>query len=73
MSINQSGKLGFIYVDKDFRYKGVGSSITTYAVKELALNMITTNFANNSSAFGFLAKNGFKKVALSQYEMYKVL
>ncbi|GKU26755.1 GNAT family N-acetyltransferase [Clostridium folliculivorans] len=73
ISINKSGKISFIYVAKNHRFSGVGSSLINYAVKELGINMITTSFVNNSQAFGFLVKNGFKKMPISQYEMYKIL
>jgi ribosomal protein S18 acetylase RimI-like enzyme len=73
ISINKSGKISFIYVDRNCRLSGVGSSLINYAVKELGINMITTSFVNNSKAFGFVIKNGLKKMPIVQYEMYKIL
>jgi len=73
LSINPTGNISFLMVEKFMRGRGLGSLLLKTAAKELHLSKMSGNFPNNSLLEGFFKKQGFTKDSLSQYEMYMVL
>ncbi|WP_201769270.1 GNAT family N-acetyltransferase [Fervidicella metallireducens] len=73
LCINNLGKISFIWVENDYRCKGIASSVISFAVKELSLSKLFISFPNNSLLEGFLKKVGFMKDKISQYEMFLYL
>ncbi|MDH4421856.1 GNAT family N-acetyltransferase [Bacillus cereus] len=71
--INEHGKISFIFVEKDYRNIGVGTKLLRASSEELKLSSFSIGFPNNGLLEGFLKKSGFKKNALTQYEMYHLL
>jgi ribosomal protein S18 acetylase RimI-like enzyme len=71
--VSTSGKVSFLWVEKDNRCKGVGSSLLEYSVRRLEVKKLTNSMPNNSSLEGFLRHIGFNKDSIAQYEMYKFL
>ncbi|HDR7897723.1 GNAT family N-acetyltransferase [Bacillus pacificus] len=71
--INEQGKISFIFVDKEYRNRGIGSKLLQVARDELNLESLLISFPNNSLLEGFLKKTGFEKNSLAQYEMYVLL
>ncbi|MBE1556550.1 GNAT family N-acetyltransferase [Sporosarcina limicola] len=73
LCVNASGKISFLFVDKEFREKGIASLLIQTACEKLQLLDLSIGFPNNSLLEGFLKKLHFEKNALTQYEMYLVL
>jgi ribosomal protein S18 acetylase RimI-like enzyme len=73
LCINNLGKISFIWVENDYRCKGIASSLISFAIKELSLSKLFISFPNNSLLEGFLKKVGFMKDKISQYEMFLCL
>lgn len=73
LCINNLGKISFIWVENDYRCKGIASSLISFAIKELSLSKLFISFPNNSLLEGFLKKVGFIKDKISQYEMFLYL
>ncbi|MGE7855383.1 MULTISPECIES: GNAT family N-acetyltransferase [Bacillus] len=71
--INEHGKISFIFVEKEYRNIGVGTKLLRASSEELKLSSLSIGFPNNGLLEGFLKKSGFKKNALTQYEMYHLL
>lgn len=71
--INEQGKTSFIFVDKDYRNRSIGSKLLQVARDELNLESLSIGFSNNNLLEGFLKKAGFEKNSLAQYEMYLLL
>ncbi|WP_406243202.1 GNAT family N-acetyltransferase [Tissierella carlieri] len=70
MSISKNGKVFFIWVNPQYRQKGIGRSLILKATNDLNLNSVSINFPNNASIEGFIKHMNFKKDSISQYEMY---
>lgn len=70
LSINPSGKISFIWIDYEYRCKGLGKGLISLAVSELNPKKLVINFPNNASLLGFVKHLNFVKDPLSQYEMY---
>ena len=68
--INEQGKISFIFIDKEYRNRGIGSKLLQVARDELNLESLLISFPNNSLLEGFVKKTGFEKNSLAQYEMY---
>lgn len=73
LCINNLGKISFIWVENDYRCKGIASSLISFAIKELSLSKLFISFPNNSLLEGFLKKSGFMKDKITQYEMFLYL
>lgn len=73
LSIHPRGKLSFLWINPEFRYRGIGKAFVYYAVKELNIEKLVTNFTNNASLLGFIKHLNFTKDSISQYEMYYTL
>ncbi|MBP0726702.1 GNAT family N-acetyltransferase [Bacillus sp. RG28] len=73
LCINATGKISFLYVEKNQRCKGIGSELLKNAIIEHELKNLNISFPNNSSLEGFIKKIGFERNKLSQYEMYLTL
>lgn len=71
--INEQGKISFIFIDKEYRNRGIGSKLLQVARDELNLESLLISFPNNSLLEGFVKKTGFEKNSLAQYEMYVFL
>ncbi|WHT92272.1 GNAT family N-acetyltransferase [Bacillus cereus] len=71
--INEQGKISFIFTDKEYRNRGIGSKLLQVARDELNLESLLISFPNNSLLEGFVKKTGFEKNSLAQYEMYVLL
>lgn len=73
LSIHPSGRINFIWIDPDFRTKGIGSGLISHAVKELNNKKLTISFPGNAALMGFVKRLNFAKDPISQYEMYLTL
>ncbi|MDA1845165.1 GNAT family N-acetyltransferase [Bacillus cereus] len=71
--INEQGKISFIFIDKEYRNRGIGSKLLQVARDELNLESLLISFPNNSLLEGFVKKTGFEKNSLAKYEMYVLL
>lgn len=71
--INEQGKISFIFIDKEYRNRGIGSKLLQVARDELNLESLLISFPNNSLLEGFVKKTGFEKNSLAQDEMYVLL
>ncbi|MCU5427768.1 GNAT family N-acetyltransferase [Bacillus cereus] len=71
--INEQGKISFIFIDKEYRNRGIGSKLLQVARDELNLESLLISFPNNSLLEGFVKKTRFEKNSLAQYEMYVLL
>ncbi|MEI4710415.1 GNAT family N-acetyltransferase [Bacillus cereus] len=71
--INEQGKISFIFIDKEYRNRSIGSKLLQVARDELNLESLLISFPNNSLLEGFVKKTGFEKNSLAQYEMYVLL
>jgi len=73
LSIHPKGRINFIWVDPEFRNKGIGKSLVSHAVRELNPGRLTVSFPNNAALMGFVKHLNFVKDPISQYEMYVTL
>ena len=73
LSIHPKGKISFLWINSEFRNKGIGKGLIYYAVKELNIEKLVTNFSNNAKLLGFINHLNFTKDSISQYEMYCTL
>jgi len=73
LSIHPAGRINFLWIDPEFRNKGVGRGLISHAVGELNPKKLTINFPNNAALMGFLKCLNFTKDSISQYEMYNIL
>jgi len=73
LSIHPSGRINFLWIDPDFRNKGIGSGLVSRAAKELNSKKLTISFPNNAALTGFVKRLNFTKDTISQYEMYLTL
>lgn len=73
ISTNKNTRINFIYVDKGYRGNQVAASLVNHSASELGLKKMSAGFPNNASLIGFLKRMGFKRDAISQYEMYITL
>lgn len=71
--MNEQGKISFLFVDKDYRNRGIGSRLLQMARENLNVSSLSIGFPNNNLLEGFLKKTRFEKNALAQYEMYVLL
>ncbi|AXY09792.1 MULTISPECIES: GNAT family N-acetyltransferase [Bacillus] len=71
--MNEQGKISFLFVDKDYRNRSIGSNLLQVARDELNLESLSIGFPNNNLLEGFLKKTGFEKNPLAQYEMYVLI
>ncbi|MEC2555151.1 GNAT family N-acetyltransferase, partial [Bacillus tropicus] len=71
--MNEQGKISFIFVDKDYRNRSIGSKLLQVARDELNLESLSIGFPNNNLLEGFLKKTGYEKNSLAQYEMYLLI
>lgn len=71
--LQKSGRVKFLWADADYRHRGIGTNLISKAISELGLTKVTISMPNNASLRGFVTCLGFKKDAISQYEMYHVL
>ncbi len=55
--INEQGKISFIFVDKEYRNRGIGSKLLQVARDELNLESLLISFPNNSLLEGFFKEN----------------
>lgn len=70
LCINNFGKISFIWVENNYRCRGIASSMISFAVRQLDLSKLFISFPNNSLLEGFLKKIGFMRDKISQYEMF---
>lgn len=70
LSISPTGKINFLWIHSEFRNKGIGRALISYAVKECNIEKLVVNFTNNAKVLGFVKHLNFTKDAISQYEMY---
>lgn len=71
--VNKTGKINFLFVDKECRGIGMATSLLQIVSKELQLASLSIGFPNNGLLEGFVKKCGFEKSPLAQYEMYFTL
>ncbi len=68
ISINDNGRVNFIWVKEDVRMKGIGKSLLIYGLKNLDHGNLSAVASNNFLYEGFLRKLGFT-VDIEQHEM----
>ncbi|WP_459503487.1 GNAT family N-acetyltransferase [Bacillus sp. C1] len=73
LCVNNSGKISFLFVDKENRGVGIATKLLQTASIERQLSNLSISFSNNGLLEGFIKKCGFKKSSLAQYEMYLTL
>lgn len=73
LCINPLGKIYFLWIDHEFRGRGLGRGLVRFAVKELTIEKLHISFPNNASLFGFVKHLGFDRDSISQHEMYLTL
>lgn len=73
LSINENGKINFLWIEPSHRNKKFATSLINYAVKQLRISKLSTGFTNNTLLEGFLIHSGFSRDPISQYEMYLFL
>lgn len=73
ISISKNGNISFIWVDWDYRRKGVGTSLLKHSITELNLEILRSSFPNNALLQGYYKHIGFEKAAIWQHEMYLTL
>ncbi|NLK42967.1 MAG: GNAT family N-acetyltransferase [Tissierellia bacterium] len=73
ISINMNGRILLIWVDEEYRHRGIGKGLLSKAIKDLKLDRMSIAFPNNASLHGFVKKMDFQKEKLFQYEMYLTL
>ncbi|WP_134703607.1 GNAT family N-acetyltransferase [Ammoniphilus sp. YIM 78166] len=73
LSINDSGRISFLWVDRSYRQKGMAAYLLNFAVRELNLQKLSTSFPNHGNLEGFYKRMGFRRATISQLEMYKML
>lgn len=71
--LQKSGKVKLLWVDPDHRHRGIGTDLLIKAVAALGLSGVNLSMPNNAALRGFAMRSGFKKDAISQYEMYRPL
>lgn len=67
------GNIHFIWVRPSKRHRRIAKSMLKKAIMDLGLNSLNISFPNNASLNGFVEYNGFKRLNISQYEMYLTL
>jgi GNAT superfamily N-acetyltransferase len=70
---NSLGKVNFLWTSKGHRLKGVGSALLSNFCNKVTEPKLSITVSNNSLLEGFLKHIGFKRDAISQYEMYLTL
>lgn len=69
-AILPSGKISFLFVDKNYRNQKIATKLLLTAHSQVDCKAFSTGFPNNSNLEGFLTTLGFNKEKLAQYEMY---
>jgi len=67
------GKINFIWTDKNYRLKGIASTLLAKLCSEITAPKLVITIPNNALLEGFVKHLGFKRDAISQYEMYVTL
>lgn len=70
IAMNPQGKINFLWVHKEYRNKGIASSMIQKGANVQNIEKVTICLPSNASLEGFLRKSGFSKEAIEQYEMY---
>lgn len=76
MCIKPAGPIGnihLLWVNPLKRHRGIANSMLKKAAMEFKLDRLNISFPNNASLHGFMEYNNFKKLNISQYEMYLTL
>lgn len=73
IAMHNSGKVSFLYVDKNYRNQNIATKLLQTAFLHVKCKAFSTGFPNNSHLEGFFSSLGFQKEKLAQYEMYKRL
>ncbi len=73
LCIELTGRINFIWVNKNFRDNSIGKTLLTAACNDLNLSKLSIGFPNNNLIQGFVKRIGFVKDSISQYEMYLTL
>jgi ribosomal protein S18 acetylase RimI-like enzyme len=73
ISVNKNSRISYLYVDKRYRGRNIGSTLLARATEDLSLDRLSAGLPNNASTIGFLKKLGFNKDNIAQYEMYVTL
>lgn len=73
LCVSSTGKINFLWTKKQYRLKGISKSLLAKACTLITVSKLTITIPNNALAEGFLKHIGFKRDAISQYEMYKTL
>ncbi len=73
LCVSTTGKINFLWTEKQYRLKGISKSLLAKACTLITATKLTITIPNNVLVEGFLKHMGFKRDAISQYEMYKTL
>lgn len=73
MSISKNGRIFFIWVNPNYRQRGIGRKLILKGVSDLDLNNLSISFPNNSSIHGFVKHMNFQEDNISLYEMYLII
>lgn len=61
------GNLEMLFIDPNYRGKGIGKSLLNYAIKNLNITKVDVNEQNNQ-AVGFYKHSGFEVIARSELD-----
>lgn len=67
---NDSGRVKLIFVDENYRCRGIASSMINRICEDREFEKLRISFTNNSGLYGFVRKMGFSKDSVAEYEMY---
>lgn len=70
IALTQTGKINFLWVEPEYRHKGIGHLLLTEAVKHTGAEKLSVCIPGNALLEGFFRKLDFQKDKLEQYEMY---
>lgn len=73
LGITRKGRISILFVDLDFRSRGMATLLLQTAVRELELSKLSISMPNNALIEGFIRRLGFQRDAIAQYEMYLTL
>ena len=70
VAMTPSGRVCFLWVDRAYRFRGVGRRLLHEASASLKPEKLSISLPNNAVLEGFVRKVGFQKDAVEQYEMF---
>lgn len=71
-SVSQTGRINYLWVDPEHRFKGLARGTLVAVIREHQLEKCHLALASNPNMECFAVKMGFEKDPLEQHEMFKV-